>query len=68
MRFDVSSERACAVVMSRARSVDDGVLRVEAGRLEPLGAVEEAEAVELLAALFAAMARRRGAQPEQRAA
>jgi hypothetical protein len=38
--------------------IDDGDVRLEPPRLEPLTAAEEAEAAELLAALLAAAARR----------
>ena len=39
-------------------TIDDGVIRLGPPRLEPLTASEEAQAVELLAALFAAALRR----------
>jgi hypothetical protein len=43
------------------RAIDDEV-QLEPPRLEPLTAAQEAEVVELLAALFAAAATRRGAK------
>jgi hypothetical protein len=51
------------------RTVEDDEFRLEPPRLEPLTAAQEAEAVELLAALFATAARRRvGARPVEEAA
>lgn len=47
------------VVPLRARTIDDGEIRLGPARVEPLTAAQEAEAVELLAALFAAAARRK---------
>jgi hypothetical protein len=41
------------------RTIDDGEIRLGPVRVEPLTASQEAHAVELLAALFAARARRR---------
>ena len=46
------------VVPLHARTVDDGEIRLGPVRVEPLTAAQEAQAVELLAALFAAAARR----------
>lgn len=46
------------VVPLRARTIDDGEIRLGPVRVEPLTAPQEAQAVELLAALFAAAARR----------
>jgi hypothetical protein len=43
-------------------TTDDREIGLEPARLEPLTAADEAEAVELLAALFAAAARRRRAE------
>jgi hypothetical protein len=40
-------------------TIQDGEIRLESPRLEPLTAAHEAEAAELLAALFATAARRR---------
>jgi len=40
------------------RTIDDGEIRLGPVRVEPLTATQEAQAVELLAALFAAAARR----------
>jgi hypothetical protein len=42
----------------RPTTIDDGEIRFGPARLEPLTATQEAQAVELLAALFAAAARR----------
>lgn len=47
------------VVPLRPRTIDDGEIRLGPVRVEPLTAAQEAQAVELLAALFAAAARRR---------
>jgi len=46
------------VVLLRARTIDDGEIRLGPVRVEPLTAAQEAEAVELLTALFAAALRR----------
>jgi hypothetical protein len=53
------------VVPLRPRTIDDGEIRLGPVRAEPLTAAQEARAVELLAALFAAAARR--ARPAHRA-
>lgn len=45
--------------MPLRRPIDDDEIELEPPRLEPLTAAKEAEAVELLAALFAAAASRR---------
>ena len=51
------------------RPIDDDELRLDLPRLEPLTAAQEAEATELLAALFAAVANRRSKQhPRKEAA
>jgi hypothetical protein len=51
------------------RTIDDDELRLEPPKLEPLTAAQEAEAIELLAALFATAARRRaGVRPRKEAA
>ena len=42
----------------RPKTIDDGVIRLAPVRVEPLTAAQEAEAVELLTALFAAALRR----------
>jgi hypothetical protein len=47
------------VLPLRSRTIDDGVIRLGPVRVEPLTAAQEAEAVELLTALFAAALRRR---------
>jgi hypothetical protein len=47
---------------------DDGEIRLEPPRLEPLTAAQEAEAAELLAALFAAARRRAERGPLKKAA
>jgi hypothetical protein len=46
------------VVPLRPKTVDDGEIRLGPVRVEPLTAAQEAQAVELLAALFAAALRR----------
>jgi hypothetical protein len=46
------------VVPLRPKTIDDGEIRVGPVRVEPLTAAQEAEAVELLTALFAAALRR----------
>ena len=46
------------VLPLRPRTIDDGEIRLGPVRVEPLTAVQEAEAVELLTALFAAALRR----------
>ena len=53
----------------RPTTIDDGEIRLGPARLEPLTAAQEAEAVELLTALFAAALRRqRSSAPLWRAA
>jgi len=47
------------VVPLHARTIDDGEIRLGPVRVEPLTDAQEAQAVELLAALFAAAARRK---------
>lgn len=47
------------VVPLRARTIDDGEIRLGPVRVEPLTVAQEAQAVELLAALFASATRRR---------
>jgi hypothetical protein len=46
------------VLPLRPRTIDDGEIRLGPARLEPLTAAQEAQAVELLTALFAAALRR----------
>jgi hypothetical protein len=46
------------VVPLRPTTIDDGEIRLGPARVEPLTAAQEAEAVELLTALFAAALRR----------
>jgi len=55
-----ASRRGGKVLPLRPSTIDDGEIRLGPPRLEPLTATQEAQAVELLAALFAAAARRRG--------
>lgn len=53
----------------RPKTIDDGEISLGPVRVEPLSAAQEAQAVELLAALFAAAARRqRGTTRLRRAA
>ena len=47
------------VVPLRPKTIDDGEIRLGPVRVEPLTAAQEAEAVELLTALFAAALQRR---------
>jgi hypothetical protein len=47
------------VVPLRPKTIDDGEIRLGPVRVEPLAAAQEAQAVELLTALFAATLRRR---------
>ena len=57
------------VVPLRPKTIDDGEIRLGPVRVEPLTAAQEAEAVELLTALFAAaLLRRRPSTPLRRAA
>jgi hypothetical protein len=56
------------VVPLRRRTVDDGGIRLGPVRVEPLTAAQEAQAVELLAVLFAAAARRKGSSGRVRRA
>ena len=57
------------VVPLRPKTIDDGEIRLGPVRVEPLTAAQEAEAVELLTALFAAALRRqRSSTPLRRAA
>jgi hypothetical protein len=46
------------VVPLRPKTIDDGEIRLGPVRVEPLTAAQEAQAVELLTALFAAALRR----------
>jgi hypothetical protein len=53
----------------RSKTIDDGEIRLGPVRVEPLTAAQEAAAVELLTALFAAALRRqRSSLPLSRAA
>jgi hypothetical protein len=57
------------VLPLRPKTIDDGEIRLGPVRLEPLTAAQEAQAVELLTALFAAALRRqRSSTPVRRAA
>lgn len=57
------------VVPLRSKTIDDGEIRLGPVRVEPLTATQEAQAVELLTALFAAALRRqRSSAPLRRAA
>jgi len=56
------------VVPLRPRTIDDGEIRLGPVRVEPLTAAQEAHAVELLAALFAAAARRKSSSNRLRRA
>lgn len=48
------------------RTIDDGEIRLGPVRVEPLNAAQEAQAVELLARLFAGAARRKSSTPRLR--
>lgn len=56
------------VVPLRPKTIDDGKIRLGPVRVEPLTAAQEAEAVELLTALFAAALRRQRSTSLRRAA
>jgi hypothetical protein len=57
------------VVPLRPKTIDDGEIRLGPVRVEPLTAAQEAEAVELLTALFAAaLLRRRSSTSLRKAA
>ncbi len=56
------------VVPLRLKTIDDGEIRLGPVRVEPLTAAQEAEAVELLTALFAAALRRQRSTSFRRAA
>ncbi len=60
--------RGGKVTPLRTRTIDDGEIRLGPVRVEPLTAEQEAQAVELLAVLFAATARRYGSAPPLRRA
>jgi hypothetical protein len=55
---DDDAPRGGKVTPPRVRTIDDGEIRLGPLRVEPLTAAQEAQAVELLAALFAAAGRR----------
>jgi hypothetical protein len=66
---DPDTSRSGSELLPLRRTTDDQDVRLERPRVEPLTAAEEAEAVELLAALFATAAQRRaGTRPRQEAA
>ncbi len=50
----------------RPKTIDDGEIRLGPVRVEPLTAAQEAQAVELLTALFAAALRRQRSTPLRR--
>lgn len=56
------------VVPLRSKTIDDGEIRLGPVRVEPLTAAQEAEAVELFTALFAAALRRQRSTSLRRAA
>jgi len=55
---DPDAPRGGKVLPLRPKTIDDGEIRLGPARLEPLTAAQEAQAVELLTALFAAALRR----------
>jgi hypothetical protein len=59
MRDQAASRGDTNVVPLRSETIDDGEIRLGSVRVEPLTAAQEAQAVELLATLFAVAARRR---------
>jgi hypothetical protein len=61
MRDEDALRRDTKVVPLRPETIDDGEIRLGPIEAEPLTAAQEAQAVELLAALFAAAARRKSA-------
>jgi hypothetical protein len=66
---DPDTSRSGGELLPLRRTTDGQDIRLERPRLEPLTAAQEAEAVELLAALFASVARRRaGVRRQQEAA
>lgn len=65
---DNDALRGGKVTPLRGRTIDDGEVRLGPVRVEPLTAAQEAEAVELFAALFAAALRRRSASASDRRA
>ncbi|HEX5246381.1 MAG TPA: hypothetical protein VFW41_04550 [Gaiellaceae bacterium] len=56
------------VLPLRPKTIDDGEIRLGPVRVEPLTAAQEAEAVELLTALFAAALRRHRSSVSRRRA
>lgn len=52
----------------RSTTIDDGEIRLGPVRVEPLTAAQEAQVIELLAALFAAAARRKSSATRLRRA
>jgi hypothetical protein len=58
MQEDDALRSDTEVVPLRSRTIDDGEIRLGPVRVEPLTAAQEAEAVEILTALFAAALRR----------
>jgi len=58
MRDEDAPRGDAKLVPLHPRTIDDGEIRLGPVRVEPLTATQEAQAVELLAALFAAAARR----------
>jgi hypothetical protein len=66
---DPDAPRGGGKVLSlRPTTIDDGELRLGTARLEPLTAAQEAQAVELLTALFAAAVRRQRSSTQLRRA
>lgn len=65
---DPDASRGGTAVPSHSTTIDDGEIRLGPARVEPLTAAQEAQAVELLAALFATAARRQDLARRQRRA
>jgi hypothetical protein len=68
MQKDDAPRGGTKVVSLRLRTIDDGEIRLGPVRVEPLTVAQEEEAVELLARLFAAAARRKGSSARLRRA
>jgi hypothetical protein len=68
MRDEDAPRSDTNVVPLRSRTIDDGEIRLGPLRVEPLTAAQEEQAVELLAVLFAAAARRKLGSSLRRAA
>jgi len=68
MHNDDAPRSDTEVVPLRSRTIDEGGIRLGPVRAEPLTAAQEAQAIELLAVLFTAAARRKGSSARLRRA